>query len=83
MIWFTIFLLGIPCAVIAVAALLVWLGTGAILALLNCVEKSLTNFTDGHVIFALLYLVPTALLLCALVQGFCLTYSFVTTVLLR
>jgi hypothetical protein len=81
MIWFILFLLGILCAIVCVAALFVWLWTGALLGLLKCIERSLTNLGGGHVIVGLLYLIPASLLLSALLQGICLACSFYTAVL--
>jgi hypothetical protein len=63
--WFIIFLIGILCAVVAIVALAVYPGTAAIQGFLTCAERSLTNFADGRVISALLYLVAAGLLLCA------------------
>lgn len=76
MFWLIIFLFGALCAVICVSAFVVWLVTGVLITLLNCVEKSLLGFGSGHVITGAVYLVPATMLLCALVQFVCLAISF-------
>ena len=81
MIWFIIFLLGIPCLVLAMGAWAVWLGIASVQALLTCIEKSLVNFSDGHAILGTLYLVPAGLFICALGEGIYLACSFVMAVM--
>jgi hypothetical protein len=76
MFWFILFLLGVLCAVICVAALLVWLTAAVLAALADCAAQGLANFNGGRVIIGLLYVVPAALLLCALGQGCYLAHSF-------
>jgi hypothetical protein len=49
--------------------------------LLTCAERSLASFAGGHVISALLYLIPAELFLYALGEGVYLGGSFFTTVL--
>jgi hypothetical protein len=71
MFWFIVFLLGALCAMIGVVALAVWLGITAIQALLECVEKSLTNLGNGHAIAGALYLFVSAI-----AQFVCLAFSF-------
>jgi len=80
---FIVFLLGAICGVIAIVALCVWLMTGAIIGLLDAVEKSLANLGNGHAMIGALYLIPAWLFVCAIAQFVCLAYSFVTTVVLR
>jgi hypothetical protein len=83
MFWLIICLLGIVCAIVCIGAFAVWITTGAIISLLECVEKSLVNLGNEHMIVGLLYVVPAWLLISAIVQLSCLAYSFVTTVFLR
>jgi len=84
MISLILFLFAILCIVFAVIcaviAVFTWLSTAAITGLLEAIEKSLAS---GHVIVALLYLVPAALFAYGLAQLLKLAYSFVTTVVLR
>jgi hypothetical protein len=83
MFWFDVFLLGAICGGIAIVALCVWLMTGAIIGLLDAVEKSLVSLGGGRMIVGALYLIPAWLFVCALVQFISLAFSFVTTVVLR
>jgi hypothetical protein len=81
MITFLIFILCSLCALLGALALLLWLVIVVLQMSLHCVEKLLTNLTDGHVVVGLLYLVPCWFLGGAIVQGLCLAYSFYTAVL--
>jgi len=56
-------------------------GASAVRGLLTCAERSLASFAGGHVISALLYLIPAELFLYALGEGVYLGGSFFTTVL--
>jgi hypothetical protein len=79
--WFIVFLIGLLCVPICVLSGAIWLGAAAVQGLLTCVEKSLTSFTDGHVISAMLYLIPATLLLCAIGEGLYLAGSFFMAVI--
>jgi hypothetical protein len=81
MIWLVLFVLGTLCALTCAAALAIWLGTTVLGGFLTCIERSLTSFTNGHAIVALLYLIPTGLFLCAIGEGLSLMFSFYQAVL--
>jgi hypothetical protein len=78
MIWFLLFLIG---CVVAILALLVWLGIAAVQGALTCAERSLGNFAHGHVVVAALYALLGGWFLYLVCQGICLAGSFITAVL--
>lgn len=80
MIWFVLFLIGGGCALMCAAALLLWLGFSVVQGVIRCREQLLTNLSSGHVIPALLYVIPTGLFLYALIDGLRLAFSFYMTV---
>jgi hypothetical protein len=80
MIWFILFLTGAVFALIAVVALLVFLGATVVQGVLTCVEHVLENLNTGHIIVGLLYLIPTGPLICAVGQGVYLVCSFYAAV---
>jgi hypothetical protein len=83
MLWFMIFLIGAICAVICVCAGVFVLTTASVQALLTCVERSLANLGNGHLITGALYLIPAWFFVCALAQFVALAWSFWQTVVVR
>jgi len=73
MIWFLLFLL---CSVVAIVALLAWLGLAALQAFATCMERSLGNFSNGHVVVAILYTVLGGWFAYLVAQGIFLALSF-------
>ena len=80
MFWFTIFILGSLCAIVAIIALVVWLGAALIQAVLTCAGRSLTGFADGHVLVALTYAILGGWFVYLVAQGLYLACSFITAV---
>jgi len=66
---------------VCVLSFIVWLGAAVISSFLDCVQKSLAGFTDGHAIIGLLYLIPVGMLLYAIGDGLYLAFSFCQAVL--
>jgi hypothetical protein len=81
MLWFLLFLISILWTMVAIIAVILWLGVVAAQSLLTCAERSLTSFADGHAILGLLYLVPAALFVYALGDGLYLAFSFCQAVI--
>jgi hypothetical protein len=73
MIWFLLF---IVCSVIAITALVLFLGLGAVRAFAICAERSLAGFHDKHVVVASLYAILGGWFAYLVVQGILLACSF-------
>ena len=73
MIWLLLFLL---CSVVAILALLAWLGLAAVQAFATCMERSLGSFANGHLIVASLYAVLGGWFAYLVAKGLYLTFSF-------
>jgi hypothetical protein len=80
MIWLILSLLGAICAVIAIIALLLWLGLVSVEAFLECAGKALAGFSDKRSLIGLLYLILAGVFLYLIGNGLYLAWSFFTTV---